>query len=181
MLFSTTPVRDRAIRGASTSANSSMINGRPRLSELRKSFNFQSEGNKMLALIRELFPICRSITGDGLRQTLCRLGELIPLETHEVATGTTVFDWTIPKEWNIQDAYVKDRDGRRVVDFRANNLHVVNYSASVKVPIARGAPSPPPFARGAPGLDSLSHHLLRGLLGLLLIATATRKPCRRRI
>jgi len=80
----------------------------------------------------EVFPICRSITGDGLRQTLSRLGDLIPLETHEVPTGTQVFDWTIPKEWNIQDAFIKDCNGRRVVDFKENNLHVVNYSVPVR-------------------------------------------------
>ena len=101
------------------------------LSHLRASVDLPSEGRKMLELIGELFPICRSITGEGLRQSLKRVGELIPLATHEVPTGTQVFDWTVPKEWNIADAYIKDRDGRRIVDFRDNNLHVVNYSAPV--------------------------------------------------
>jgi aminopeptidase-like protein len=101
------------------------------LSGLRTSLDFASEGNNMLALARELFPICRSITGEGLRRSLSRLGDLIPLTTHDVATGARVFDWTIPKEWNIRDAYIKDSMGRRVVDFRENNLHVVNYSAPV--------------------------------------------------
>lgn len=94
--------------------------------------DLESVGQEMLALVRELFPICRSITGEGVRQTLSRLGELIPLQTHEVPTGTQVFDWTIPKEWNIQDAFIKDRTGRRVVDFKENNLHVVNYSVPVR-------------------------------------------------
>ena len=86
----------------------------------------------MFELIRELFPTCRSITGNGLRRSLAALGELIPLKTHEVATGTEVFDWRIPKEWNIRDAFIRDAAGRRVVDFQQNNLHVVNYSAPIK-------------------------------------------------
>lgn len=85
----------------------------------------------MFALMRELFPICRSITGDGLRLSLATIGNLIPLVTHEVATGTQVFDWVIPKEWNIRDAYIKDAAGQRVIDFRRHNLHVVNGSAPV--------------------------------------------------
>src|SRR5215469_5885087 len=79
----------------------------------------------------ELYPICRSITGSGLRQTLAKIQERIPLQIFEVATGTSVFDWTVPKEWNIRDAYIKDRGGKRVVDFRQCNLHVLNYSVSV--------------------------------------------------
>ena len=85
----------------------------------------------MYELIRRLFPICRSITGDGVRETLRIVGELIPLTVHEVATGTKAFDWTVPKEWSIRDAYIKDAHGNRVVDFRANNLHIVSYSAPV--------------------------------------------------
>ena len=79
----------------------------------------------------ELYPICRSITGDGIRQTLARIRERIPLQISEVPTGTPAFDWTVPKEWNIRDAYVKDRNGRRVVDFQQSNLHVLNYSIPV--------------------------------------------------
>jgi aminopeptidase-like protein len=101
------------------------------LSHLADSIDLASEGRKMLELIGELFPICRSITGEGLRQSLDRVGALIPLQTHEVPTGTQAFDWTVPKEWNIRDAYIKSPDGRRVVDFRENSLHVVNYSAPV--------------------------------------------------
>src|SRR6478752_7903718 len=101
------------------------------LSRLRRPVDLRSEAARMIELICELFPVCRSITGDGLRQSLFQLGELIPLETHEVASGTQVLDWTIPKEWNIQDGYIKDAEGRRVVDFRANNLHVVNCSGPV--------------------------------------------------
>lgn len=86
----------------------------------------------MHSLIAELFPICRSITGDGVRETLRRVGGIVPLEIHEVPTGTQVFDWTIPKEWNINDAYIKDSKGDRVVDFRRSNLHVISYSLPVR-------------------------------------------------
>ncbi len=78
-----------------------------------------------------LYPICRSITGDGIRKTLGMIGERIPLELREVPTGTPVFDWTVPKEWNIRDAYIKTADGRRIVDFHQCNLHVMNYSTPV--------------------------------------------------
>jgi aminopeptidase-like protein len=101
------------------------------LSHLRSILDVESAGYGMFALIRELFPICRSITGDGLRRSLARIGAVIPLTTHKVATGTRVFDWNIPKEWNIRDAYIKDAAGRRVIDFKKNNLHVVNYSAPI--------------------------------------------------
>jgi aminopeptidase-like protein len=102
-----------------------------RLSNLRGLVDTVAAGEEMLELIRELFPICRSVTGNGLRRSLAKLGELVPLSTHEIPTGTEVFDWTVPKEWNIRDAYIKDGAGRRVVDFKQNNLHVVNYSAPV--------------------------------------------------
>src|SRR4029079_4659015 len=102
-----------------------------RLSNLRSLLDPEASGRDIFALIRELFPICRSITGNGFRQSLAKLGELIPLTTYEVPTGTAVFDWTVRKEWNIRDAYIKDTAGRRVVDFQSNNLHVVNYSTPV--------------------------------------------------
>jgi aminopeptidase-like protein len=86
----------------------------------------------MYRLAAELYPICRSITGDGFRHTLRRLCEQVPLEIHEVPTGTQVFDWTVPKEWNIRDAWVKNAAGERVIDFRRSNLHVVNYSVPVR-------------------------------------------------
>ncbi|HMQ31275.1 MAG TPA: DUF4910 domain-containing protein [Chloroflexaceae bacterium] len=89
-------------------------------------------GAELYALVAELFPLCRSITGDGLRATLRRVGELIPLAMHEVPSGTPVFDWTVPKEWNIRDAYIADGRGERVVDFRRSNLHVVGYSTPVR-------------------------------------------------
>ncbi|MEV4456885.1 DUF4910 domain-containing protein [Microbispora sp. NPDC049633] len=87
--------------------------------------------SEMHALVRRLYPLCRSITGSGLRRTLEIIGESIQLEISEVPTGTQVLDWTIPKEWNIRDAYIKDSTGTRIVDFAASNLHVVGYSVPV--------------------------------------------------
>ena len=78
-----------------------------------------------------MFPICRSITGDGVRQTLKIISEHIPLEIHEVPTGTQVFDWTVPKEWNIRDAYVIDPKGKKIIDFQKSNLHILNYSIPI--------------------------------------------------
>jgi aminopeptidase-like protein len=95
-------------------------------------------GEFMYELIRELYPICRSITGDGVRETLRRVREHIPLELHEVATGTRVFDWTVPKEWNIKDAFIRDSSGSRIVDFQKSNLHVLNYSIPVRRRVSLG-------------------------------------------
>jgi len=88
-------------------------------------------GREMYDLICRLYPICRSITGNGFRDTLSIIQEFIPLEIREVATGTKVFDWVVPKEWNIKDAYVKNSKGNRVIDFKESNLHVVSYSVPV--------------------------------------------------
>src|SRR5713101_1049167 len=88
-------------------------------------------GQELHRFAEELYPICRSITGDGIRRTLRMIQNRIPLQTFEVPTGTVVFDWTVPKEWNIRDAYIKDAAGKRVVDFLQCNLHVMNYSAPV--------------------------------------------------
>jgi len=85
-------------------------------------------GTKMYNLMERLFPICRSITGDGVRKTLNILSEYIPINIIEVPSGTKVFDWDIPDEWNISDAYVENSDGKKVIDFKDNNLHVVGYS-----------------------------------------------------
>ena len=100
------------------------MNPRPEtLSHLRNRIDLASTGEEMLALMGALNPICRSISGDGLRQSLGQLAAFLPLTTHEVATGTRAFDWIVPKEWNIRDAYIKDSAGRRVIDFQKNNLH----------------------------------------------------------
>ncbi|NDK55672.1 DUF4910 domain-containing protein [Pontibacter fetidus] len=92
----------------------------------------ESKGAQMHDLVQELYPICRSITGDGVRQTLRILQQHIPLEIKEVPTGTPAFDWVVPKEWNIRDAYIKNERGEKVVDFAEHNLHVVNYSTPVE-------------------------------------------------
>ena len=89
-------------------------------------------GRQLAALIERLYPICRSITGDGLRETLSIIAEYVDLDVHEVPSGTPVLDWTIPPEWNIRDAYVSDANGNRVIDFKKSNLHVVNYSIPVR-------------------------------------------------
>jgi aminopeptidase-like protein len=83
-------------------------------------------------MMERLYPICRSITGDGVRETLRVIGERIPLEVHEVTSGSKVLDWTVPPEWNIRDAYIADSSGGRIVDFHQHNLHVVNYSVPVR-------------------------------------------------
>ena len=91
-----------------------------------------SIGNEMYALCDRLFPICRSITGDGVRETLRVLQGICPAMTlHEVPTGTQVFDWTVPKEWNIRDAWIKNSKGEKILDFAKSNLHVMGYSIPV--------------------------------------------------
>ena len=89
-------------------------------------------GRDMHELVRELFPICRSITGNGLRRTLELIGERVPLEITEVPSGTQVLDWTVPQEWNLDDAWIEGPDGERVVDLRDSNLHVLGYSVPVR-------------------------------------------------
>jgi aminopeptidase-like protein len=89
-------------------------------------------GDEMYQLIEALYPICRSITGNGVRQTLSLIEQHIPVTVHEVPTGTQVFDWTVPKEWNISQAFIKDAQGNKVVDFEKSNLHVLNYSVPIE-------------------------------------------------
>lgn len=102
-------------------------------------------GREVHGFAAELYPICRSITGDGIRQTLELVGRRIPLRITEVPSGTPVFDWTVPKEWNIRDAFIKNSEGERIVDFQRSNLHVLNYSTPV---------------RGTMPLSELKPHLL---------------------
>jgi aminopeptidase-like protein len=96
-----------------------------------KAFDFNGCGAFMHRLMTELFPICRSITGDGVRETLRIIQNHIPLNIFEVPSGTKAFDWTVPKEWNIRDAFVVDPDGRKIIDFKRSNLHVVGYSTPI--------------------------------------------------
>jgi aminopeptidase-like protein len=88
-------------------------------------------GAAMLALIRELYPLLRSITGPGLRATIARLSQIAPLQVTEVPTGTKVFDWTVPDEWSIDEAFIEAESGERIVDLKSSNLHVVGYSQPV--------------------------------------------------
>ncbi len=89
-------------------------------------------GEEIFAFVAEIYPICRSITGRGVRETLRAIGAHIKLEVHEVPTGTAVFDWVIPREWNIRDAYIKNERGEKVLDFAQSNLHVMSYSVPVQ-------------------------------------------------
>lgn len=98
------------------------------MGNMEKPNNIERE---MDELLRQLFPICRSITGSGLRETLSILQQQIPIEIRQVPSGTRAFDWTVPKEWNIRGAYIKGPDGRNVVDFKDNNLHLMSYSVPV--------------------------------------------------
>lgn len=91
--------------------------------------NQPSSGNYMYELTRKLFPVCRSLTGDGVRQTLAVLKrEIDSLAVHEVPSGTNCFDWTVPDEWNVRDAWVASPSGEKIIDFKQNNLHLVGYS-----------------------------------------------------
>jgi aminopeptidase-like protein len=100
--------------------------------DLIKTLGSQNSGEALHDFVAELYPLCRSITGEGVRETLRLVQKRIPLDIHEVASGTQVFDWTVPLEWNIRDAYVKNRAGERVIDFQVSNLHVVNYSQPIR-------------------------------------------------
>jgi aminopeptidase-like protein len=102
------------------------------LDDLQTEAGSRGAAADALVAMAEMFPICRSITGDGVRRSLDLIERIVPLERHEVATGTTVFDWEVPREWNIRDAWIADREGRRVVDFRAHTLHVLGYSIPVR-------------------------------------------------
>ena len=93
-------------------------------------------GKKIHDVMSRLFPIHRSSTGKGVRDTLQYIGQLIPISIHEIPTGTQVLDWVVPREWNIKDAYVKNSKGEKVIDYQKSNLHVVNSSIPVKATLS---------------------------------------------
>ncbi len=101
-------------------------------------------GPQIHSIIRKLYPLCRSITGNGVRESLSIIKELIPVNIHEIPTGTKAFDWSVPREWNIRDAFIKDPRGQKVVDFKKSNLHVLGYSVPFSATVA---------------LDQLKEHL----------------------
>ena len=103
------------------------------ITELERSLPSLETGKAMHRLAGELYPICRSITGKGFRDSLSILTSQIPLKVHEVPTGTRVFDWTVPKEWNIREAWVRNERGEKVIDFAKSNLHILQYSVPVHV------------------------------------------------
>jgi aminopeptidase-like protein len=99
--------------------------------ETRESIEKENPGQDLYGLIERLYPICRSITGNGVRETINIINEYVPVQMNEVPSGTQVFDWAIPDEWNITDAYIKNAKGEKIVDFKKSNLHVLNYSVPV--------------------------------------------------
>jgi aminopeptidase-like protein len=94
-------------------------------------------GEEIYQFIAPLFPICRSITGEGVRQTLEAIQEIIPLKVYEVPTGKDVYDWQVPKEWSIHGGYIRNMKGEKIIDFQDNNLHVLNYSIPVHKTVSR--------------------------------------------
>ena len=135
-----------------------------------------SPGAALYDFAAQLYPICRSITGNGVRETLDLIGRRIELKRHEIPSGTKVFDWEVPLEWNIDDAYVLDAHDRKVVDFSAHNLHILNYSEPAQVSSAAcGVAAETALAAGLSRLDSVSHELLPAAMGLLHEAPRSRR------
>src|SRR5579871_3772855 len=101
-------------------------------------------GREMLDMMRELFPVPRSLTGSGVRETLAILGRDVPVEVFETPSGTQVFDWIIPREWEIRGGWIDAPDGRRILDFADSTLHVIGHSAPIDATV---------------GLDELRAHV----------------------
>ena len=111
----------------------------PKLGEiLSQKLYGENIGGELYQFASKIYPICRSITGNGVRETLRHVKSVVDIDIHEVPSGTEVFDWKVPREWNIRDAYIKGPNGEKVVDFKVHNLHVLNYSIPVnkKLPLA---------------------------------------------
>ena len=121
-----------------------------RLAEHLRSLDRERAGRELHELVAELYPICRSITGDGVRETLQRIARRVPLEIREVPSGTPVLDWTVPTEWNVREAWIQDSSGKRVVDFARHNLHVIGYSVPVRERLS--------FAQLRPRLFTIPDH-----------------------
>lgn len=103
-----------------------------KLESIFQSWDAAGEGAQLFERVAALYPICRSITGDGVRRSLRLLQAQTGLSLHEVPTGTQVFDWTVPREWNVRDAYIKNSKEEKIVDFQNSSLHVLNYSVPVR-------------------------------------------------
>jgi len=118
------------------------VQGKPKLGAWGDALAPTGVGERLYAFAAEIYPICRSITGPGVRETLDHVGRIVPLARTETPSGTPVLDWTIPNEWTIRDAYIKNAAGERVVDFQKHNLHVLNYSAPVRARMTLDALKP---------------------------------------
>jgi len=103
-----------------------------KIAELKNQIISDSLGDKMYDLMQKLYPVTRSITGNGVRETLKILSAINPIQIHEVPSGTKVFDWDIPPEWNIEDGWIKNSRGEKILDFKESNLHILNYSIPVR-------------------------------------------------
>ena len=125
--MATAQLRVRGWPGGGLAQNRPMSTARQALAALDR----ETVGRSMMDLAAELYPIRRSLTGDGVRATLESIGRRIPLEVHELPTGTPILDWTVPREWNAREAWIRDPSGRKVVDFADHNLHLVGYSTPV--------------------------------------------------
>jgi aminopeptidase-like protein len=108
-----------------------MLDGKPLVTASISARDLLHAGERMMVLMRTLYPLARSITGPGVRDTLSHIGSRIAIDITELPSGTPVFDWTVPPEWSIHDAYLEHESGRRFAEFSSSNLHVVSYSVPV--------------------------------------------------
>lgn len=128
-----------------------------------------TKGEEIYEIAKRIFPICRSITGNGVRETLSILKEYVPeIQIKEVPSGTQVFDWTVPREWNIMDAYIEDEKGEKIIDFKKNNLHVLGYSLPMDKKMSLEELKK--IVKGTAGGYSLCNLLLCGKKRLLYVA-----------